>query len=153
MRHHATQSSQHKTIQPAMVDVVPNEGLRLFGCCCCWWWWFPHQDEISRPPFATTTDPAARKELVQKLHLLKTDIFMEMVESGAMPLRPGVARLVQEAIAAGEQPTRQALSSDAAVNGGCRRMQTPLGLQHTFVNHLPSRVHQGGLYSWDLFWC
>lgn len=41
-------------------------------------------------------DPAARKSLVQELHLLKTDIFMELVETGAMPLRPGVARLVRE---------------------------------------------------------
>lgn len=78
----------------------------------------PHQDEISRPPFATITDPAARKELVQKLHLLKTDIFMEMVESGAMPLRPGVARLVQEAIAAGEELGSWVLSRGAVADGG-----------------------------------
>jgi hypothetical protein len=39
-------------------------------------------------------DDAARAELVKELHLLKTGIFMEMVESGAMPLRPGVKRLV-----------------------------------------------------------
>ena len=35
-----------------------------------------------------------RQEFVKALHLLKTDIFMEMVESGAMPLRPGVRRLI-----------------------------------------------------------
>ena len=29
-----------------------------------------------------------------ELHKLKTDIFMDMVEAGSMPLRPGVARLV-----------------------------------------------------------
>lgn len=50
---------------------------------------------------ATKQDPAARAALVKELHLLKTDIFMEMVESGAMPLRPGVKRLVEEAMAAG----------------------------------------------------
>ncbi len=53
-------------------------------------------------PCCHAQDPAARAELVKGLHLLKTDIFMEMVESGAMPLRPGVARLVNEAISAGE---------------------------------------------------
>lgn len=31
---------------------------------------------------------------MQELHLLKTDLFMELVESGRMPLRQGVSRLV-----------------------------------------------------------
>ena len=39
-------------------------------------------------------EPDARKGLVAELHKLKTDIFMDMVEAGSMPLRPGVARLV-----------------------------------------------------------
>ena len=39
-------------------------------------------------------DPAERQAFVKELHLLKTDIFMRMVESGMMPLRPGVKRLV-----------------------------------------------------------
>ncbi len=41
-------------------------------------------------------DPEERKKLVAGLHLLKTDIFMELVQGGAMPLRPGVQRLVRE---------------------------------------------------------
>lgn len=60
------------------------------------------QDVVDREPFKSTTDAAARASLVKDLHLLKTDLFMELVETGAMPLRPGVARLVKEAIAAGE---------------------------------------------------
>lgn len=39
-------------------------------------------------------DPDARKELMLKLHKRKTALFMDMVASGAMPLRPGVRRLV-----------------------------------------------------------
>jgi hypothetical protein len=50
-------------------------------------------------------DPAARQAFVKELHLLKTDIFMRMVESGMMPLRPGVQRLV------GERPALPALLS------------------------------------------
>ena len=34
------------------------------------------------------------KAFVAELHKLKTDIFMEMIEAGQMPLRPGVKRLV-----------------------------------------------------------
>jgi hypothetical protein len=52
--------------------------------------------------YKTLQDPEARKTLVADLHKLKTDLFMRLVETGAMPLRPGVQRLVQEAVAAGE---------------------------------------------------
>jgi hypothetical protein len=42
-----------------------------------------------------------RVELVKELHRVKTEIFMEMVESKQLPLRPGVKRLVMEAYMAG----------------------------------------------------
>jgi HAD superfamily hydrolase (TIGR01509 family) len=41
-----------------------------------------------------------RDTLIKELHKLKTDFFMEIIESGELPLRPGVARIVDEAIAA-----------------------------------------------------
>ena len=53
--------------------------------------WKEHEDE---EPFLSIRDAQQRQELVKELHLLKTDIFMKMVESGMMPLRPGVSRLV-----------------------------------------------------------
>jgi HAD superfamily hydrolase (TIGR01509 family) len=39
-----------------------------------------------------------RQDKVKSLHLQKTDIFMDMINEGAIPLRPGVLRLVDEAI-------------------------------------------------------
>jgi HAD superfamily hydrolase (TIGR01509 family) len=36
--------------------------------------------------------------LISELHKLKTELFMDLIQSGALPLRPGVARLVDEAI-------------------------------------------------------
>jgi HAD superfamily hydrolase (TIGR01509 family) len=42
-----------------------------------------------------------RADLIAGLHLRKTELFTHLVESGALPLRPGVARLVDEALAAG----------------------------------------------------
>jgi len=39
--------------------------------------------------------------LISELHKLKTELFMELIESGALPLRPGVARLIDEAIERG----------------------------------------------------
>ena len=36
---------------------------------------------------------------IKELHQLKTDCFMQIIESSQLPLRPGVVRLVDEAIA------------------------------------------------------
>ena len=44
---------------------------------------------------------AERDDFVALLHKRKTELFTELVETGALPLRPGVARLVDEALAAG----------------------------------------------------
>lgn len=42
-----------------------------------------------------------RDHLILDLHGLKTDLFMQIIEAGELALRPGVARLVDEAIADG----------------------------------------------------
>ncbi len=46
-------------------------------------------------------DPDAEWEHLKKMHAEKTSIFIEMLESGALPLRPGVHRLMKEANEAG----------------------------------------------------
>lgn len=40
-------------------------------------------------------------ELIKALHKRKTAIFIELIESGKLPLRPGIHRLMQEAMQAG----------------------------------------------------
>jgi HAD superfamily hydrolase (TIGR01509 family) len=45
------------------------------------------------------TDIADKDASIKELHRLKTDLFMETIESGQLPLRSGVKRLVDEAIA------------------------------------------------------
>ena len=52
------------------------------------------QERASEEPFKSMTDSQQQQALVKELHLLKTDLFMKMVEDGMMPLRPGVKRLV-----------------------------------------------------------
>lgn len=54
-----------------------------------------HTRGFGRPIAAAEED-----ELIQKLHLRKTAIFVELIESGTLPLRPGIRRLMKEAIAA-----------------------------------------------------
>jgi HAD superfamily hydrolase (TIGR01509 family) len=56
-----------------------------------------------------------REGLIKALHLLKTDLFMELIEAGEMSLRPGVARIVDEAIAAGVKLAVCSTSNERAV--------------------------------------
>ncbi|MHC4559288.1 MAG: HAD family hydrolase, partial [Planctomycetota bacterium] len=44
------------------------------------------------------SDVADRDTIIAELHKFKTDLFMQIIESGELPLRPGVARLVDEAM-------------------------------------------------------
>ncbi|KAG2436941.1 hypothetical protein HXX76_006459 [Chlamydomonas incerta] len=82
-------------------------------------------DHLDKEPFKSTKDAAARKALVAELHLLKTDLFMELVDSGAMPLRPGVARLIGEAMAAGVPVAVCSTSNERAVSNIVRVMLGP----------------------------
>ena len=75
------------------------------------------QDYVpEQEPFKSVTDAAEQQALVKELHLLKTDLFMEMVEAGEMPLRPGVARIVREALDAGTQVAVCSTSNERAVS-------------------------------------
>jgi HAD superfamily hydrolase (TIGR01509 family) len=56
-------------------------------------------DQFGWPENAYT--PEGRDELIKALHKEKTRIGAEMIAAGELPLRPGIARIVDEAIAAG----------------------------------------------------
>jgi HAD superfamily hydrolase (TIGR01509 family) len=51
--------------------------------------------------FGVEVKPEEEDELIKKLHKRKTEIVIELIESGKLPLRPGVKRLMQEAMDAG----------------------------------------------------
>lgn len=51
--------------------------------------------------FGVPVPPEAEADLIKKLHLRKTAIFIELIESGRLPLRPGIHRLMKEAAAQG----------------------------------------------------
>jgi HAD superfamily hydrolase (TIGR01509 family) len=69
-----------------------------------------HFDETGWP--AAVAD---RETLIKALHKRKTDLFMELIEAGSLPLRPGVARLVDEAIAANLRLAVCSTSNERAV--------------------------------------
>lgn len=67
----------------------------------------------SWPDIAETEED--KKTLVKELHARKTELFMELVESGKVPLREGVKRLVEEAVAAGVKVAVCSTSNEKAV--------------------------------------
>jgi HAD superfamily hydrolase (TIGR01509 family) len=78
--------------------------------------------------FDRTSWPAGtsdRDALVKELHKLKTDYYTRIIESGELPLRPGVARLVDEAIAAGVKLAVCSTSNERAVHTVVERLLGP----------------------------
>ncbi len=79
--------------------------------------------------FESTSWPAGtgdRDALIKELHRIKTDCYMQIVESGRLPLRPGVARLVDEAIAAGVRLAVCSTSNEKSVHTLVERLLGPV---------------------------
>uniref|UniRef100_A0A6V2Q9B2 Uncharacterized protein n=1 Tax=Ditylum brightwellii TaxID=49249 RepID=A0A6V2Q9B2_9STRA len=74
-----------------------------------------HWNEVGWPSVMPES-PDERAAQVKKLHLEKTDIFMDLIDEGVIPLRPGVLRLVDEAIEAGVRLAVCSTSNDKAVS-------------------------------------
>ncbi len=55
------------------------------------------------------------EEFVQQLHLLKTDIFISLIENGKLPLRAGIHRIMKEANAHGISVAICSTSNEKAV--------------------------------------
>lgn len=51
--------------------------------------------------FGKEVKPERQDELIKALHKRKTEIFIQLIKSGRLPLRPGIKRLMSEAMAAG----------------------------------------------------
>jgi len=66
-----------------------------------------------------------RDALIADLHRLKTDLFMQIIESGQLSLRPGVARLVDEALADGMPMAVCSTSNERAVSLIVERLLGP----------------------------
>ena len=66
-----------------------------------------------------------RDGLIALLHKTKTVLFTDLIESGALPLRPGVARLVDEAIAVGLPIAVCSTSNEKSVRAIVERLLGP----------------------------
>jgi HAD superfamily hydrolase (TIGR01509 family) len=81
-----------------------------------------HWNEVGWP---TSIPEDKRADKVKELHLRKTDIFMDLIDSGAIPLRPGVLRLVDEAIEAGVRLAVCSTSNEKAVSNLVKTLMGP----------------------------
>ena len=75
-----------------------------------------HFNGTTWPESMMTKDSAQRKEFVAGMHKRKTELFMEMVEAGELPLRPGVAALIDEALSQGVPVAVCSTSNEKAVS-------------------------------------
>ncbi|GKY97419.1 hypothetical protein MPSEU_000700400 [Mayamaea pseudoterrestris] len=67
----------------------------------------------------------ARADKVKELHLRKTAIFMDMIKGGTIPLRPGVLRVIDEAIAANVKLAVCSTSAESAVRNLVNTLMGP----------------------------
>lgn len=73
-------------------------------------------------PAGYAGDVAKQQTLVKTLHLRKTELFNQLIDKGAIPLRPGVLRLIDEALAAKVTVAVCSTSSEIAVKNLVRTM-------------------------------
>jgi HAD superfamily hydrolase (TIGR01509 family) len=84
--------------------------------------------ERMRHYFERTSWPCAsgdRDALIQDLHERKTALYTQIIESGRLPLRPGIARLVDEAVAAGVKLAICSTSNERSVNAVVEKLLGP----------------------------
>lgn len=74
-----------------------------------------HFDETGWP-----VEDKDKDDLIARLHKTKTETFMALIEGDTLPLRPGVARLVDEAIARGVPVAVCSTSNERAVSAVVR---------------------------------
>lgn len=80
-----------------------------------------HWNEVGWPDAIPQSDEE-RKNKVKELHLEKTDIFMTLIDEGSIPLRPGVLRIVDDAIANGVRLACCSTSNEKAVSNLIRTL-------------------------------
>jgi HAD superfamily hydrolase (TIGR01509 family) len=74
-----------------------------------------HWNAVGWPDSLKELDDATKQQKVKEFHLQKTDLFNDLIGQGVVPLRPGVERLIDEAMAAGKTLAVCSTSNEKAV--------------------------------------
>ncbi|XP_057804180.1 CBBY-like protein isoform X2 [Salvia miltiorrhiza] len=67
-------------------------------------------------PDKAPTSEQERKEFIASLHKRKTELFMALIEKKLLPLRPGVAKLIDQALGSGVKVAVCSTSNEKAVS-------------------------------------
>lgn len=100
-------------------------------------------------------DPAAQAELVERWHRRKTAIYAERVAAGHIAGRPGVARLVDEALSAGWSLAVASASAEQAVRAVLEYTVGPARAAHFTVlagDCVPQKKPAPDIYHMALEW-
>jgi HAD superfamily hydrolase (TIGR01509 family) len=75
------------------------------------------------------TDPEGQQELLRRWHRRKTEAYKELVASGVMPGRPGIARIIEDARAAGWTVAVASTSAEESVRAVLEHVVGPQAAQ------------------------
>jgi HAD superfamily hydrolase (TIGR01509 family) len=78
-------------------------------------------------------------DLVRQMHQRKTAIFVELIESGQLPLRPGIHRFMQEAVDAGLKTAVCTTSNEKAANAIVQNLLTGIRVDIVLAGDVVSR--------------
>lgn len=78
-------------------------------------------------------------ELIKKLHKTKTEIFIKLIESGKLPLRPGIKRLMKEAMGIGITLGICTTANERAANAIARGMLKDINFEFVLAGDVVSR--------------
>uniref|UniRef100_A0A0C9S6E3 TSA: Wollemia nobilis Ref_Wollemi_Transcript_11200_1166 transcribed RNA sequence n=1 Tax=Wollemia nobilis TaxID=56998 RepID=A0A0C9S6E3_9CONI len=92
-------------------------------------------------PDAAPKTEGEKKEFIASLHRRKTELFMSLIEKRLLPLRPGVARIIDEALGKGVKVAVCSTSNEKAVSA---IVQCLLG---------PSRAEVMSIFAGDIVPC
>jgi HAD superfamily hydrolase (TIGR01509 family) len=89
--------------------------------------------------FGKPVDPAEEDDLIKRLHKRKTEVFIELIQSGDLPLRPGVKRLMKEVNAAGLVLGICTTSNEKAANTVATEILSDVRLDFVLAGDVVSR--------------
>jgi len=89
--------------------------------------------------FGVAVKPEEEDELIRKLHQRKTEIFIELIESGQLPPRPGVKRLMREATDSGLTVGVCTTSNERAARAVARSVLQDISLDFVLAGDVVNR--------------
>lgn len=89
--------------------------------------------------FGVEVDETEVDDLIKRMHKHKTGVFVEMIESGKLPLRPGIKRLMQEINQAGLMLCVCTTSDERAAQAVARGMLGDIRFDYVLAGDIVSK--------------